>query len=78
VDANYEGVKSVWWLRKFLIKALAGKETVVLNTRITFAHKVFYEEDIYLNVRGHHKRYIMENIEINNILGKKLKYDDLQ
>lgn len=68
----------MWRLRKFLIKALAGKETVVLNARITFAHKGFDEEDIYINVRGHHKKYIMENIEINNILGEKLNYDDLR
>lgn len=67
----------VWKLRAYLIKKLAGRQTVVLNTTISFAHKGFDEEDIYINVRGHHKKYILKNIEINNILGRKINYDDL-
>lgn len=67
----------MWWFRKFLIKILAGRETVVLNTRITFSHKDFNEEDIFLSVRGHHKRYIMQNVEISNVSGKTVNYDDL-
>ena len=68
----------MWKIRAYLIKLLAGRQTVVLNTRITFAHKGFDEEDIFLNVRGHHKKYIMKNIEINNISGERVNYDELR
>jgi len=68
----------MWRIRAFLIKLLAGKETVVLNAQISFAYKGFDEKDIYINVTGHYKKYVMKNIKINNVLGNTVNYDDLR
>jgi len=63
-----------WAIRKYLIKKLAGRQTVVLNTTIDYVGKGIAKKNLHLLVKGHHKMFIMENITIQSFDGDPIEY----
>ena len=67
----------MWKLRNYLIKKLVGRQTVVMNARLQLPDNVD-AKDFYIFVRGHYKKYIVDNVDIIDGSGKSVNYDDLE
>jgi len=67
----------MWNLRKWLIKKLAGRQTVVLNSKMLLPLESGSIEDFYISIKGHYKKYLVDNVDVVDKYGKTVNYEDL-
>lgn len=67
----------MWNLRKWLIRKLAGRQTVVLNARMLLPIRKLGTESFAIGIKGHYKKYLVDNVDVVEESGKEIKYNDL-
>lgn len=67
----------IWKIREYLIKKLAGRQTIVLNTTIQYFGDNFNEKELELLINGHHKKFIIENVHTGSLDGNAVNYNEL-